>query len=73
MIEWIADGWGITRDRGYWWVVFGDLTECVYSGHYPTRRRAKKEITHYIDKGLARGPFHGAYAHLNKLSTGVKI
>ena len=28
--------------------------------------RAKKEVTHYIERGAARGPFHGICRHFNK-------
>ncbi|MBW0298841.1 hypothetical protein B4P00_21990 [Shewanella xiamenensis] len=51
--EWICDGFGIIpHNRGRWIVVFGDQDLWVNNGIYRNRRRAKKEITHYINKGL---------------------
>ncbi len=65
-VDWITDSWGVAKGRTHhlWWVEFGDGEQSVSSGFYPTRRRAKKEITHYIERGLCRGPFPGAYKHL---------
>lgn len=60
----ITKSWGVEKFNGYWWVCFGDAEMYSYSGHYPTKRRAKKEITHYIMRGLSLGPFIGAYKHM---------
>jgi len=67
--EWWTDGWGITpapAGKGRWLVCFGDQDMAVTSGWYRNRRRAKKEITHYIERGAARGPFHGVYGYFDK-------
>lgn len=61
MVEWISPSWGITGNMKGWSVVFGDDSMWVDSGRYPNRRRAKKEITHYINKGFNRGPYHGIH------------
>jgi hypothetical protein len=72
-IEWINDSWGVTlnhnryisnRSKYRYSVVFGDDEMAANSGLYPTKRRAKKEIAHYINRGLSRGPFHGANQYL---------
>jgi len=48
----IVDGWGICLGKGgKWFVVFGDENTFVANGSYRKRRRAKKEITHYIKHG----------------------
>ena len=53
--KWISNCFGITpHSRGCWAVVFGDEDLWVYNGIYRNRRRAKKEISHYINKGLFR-------------------
>lgn len=67
--EWWTEGWGILpapAGKGRWLVCFGDQDMAVTSGWYRNRRRAKKEITHYIERGASRGPFHGVYRHFNK-------
>lgn len=60
-VEWIRPSWGIKQYRKKWFVVFGDNDHWLDSGKYPCRRRAKKEITHYIAKGFNRGPYHGIH------------
>ncbi|MDI5833267.1 hypothetical protein OCF84_20925 (plasmid) [Shewanella xiamenensis] len=53
--EWVSDYFGIAPHfRGRWGVVYGDNDLWVYNGIYRNRKRAKKEITHYIKKGLFR-------------------
>lgn len=72
MVSWHAPSWGVVNHvwhglrvkRRRFAVVFGDDEKYSFSGHFKTRRRAKKEITHYISRGLHRGPFRGAYRHL---------
>lgn len=55
---WISDGWCIAphnaNNKRRWCVGFGDAEQYVISGIYKKRRRAKKEITHYINKGFSR-------------------
>jgi hypothetical protein len=67
MPEMISDRWGIYKDRGYWKVFFDEEMMAV-CGSYETRRRAKKEITHYIERGLAKGTFAGAYKYMKGLA-----
>lgn len=54
--EWVSDCFGIVPHfrGGRWVVVYGDNDLWAYNGIYRNRRRAKKEITHYINKGLFR-------------------
>lgn len=62
-VKWINKPWGISPlVNGRWAIVFGDSNQVAISGSYRNRRAAKKEITHYIIKGLAIGSFHGACA-----------
>ena len=47
-------GWGICLGRhGKWHVLFGDAEKSAVKGTYRKRRRAKKEITHYIKYGAS--------------------
>lgn len=67
--EWWTEGWGILPapvGNGKWLVVYGDSDMAATSGIYRNRRRAKKEITHYIERGAARGPHHGIYRRFDK-------
>lgn len=62
--ERIYTDWGIGRlhtKSKKWCVLFGDAGMHAFCGIYANRRRAKKEITHYLKHGL-RTCFHGAYA-----------
>ncbi len=55
-------GWGIARhDLKRWCVVFGDNEMWAQSGIYRNKRRAKKEVTHYLEKGMHRGIWHGIH------------
>lgn len=74
-VDWIIDGWGISKSarrtgfgRRVFAVLFGDDEQYIFSGCYRSKRRAKKEITHYIRVGLSRGPFHGANRYLKQLA-----
>lgn len=50
----VIDGWGICLGQGgKWHVLFGDAEQYIFSGVYRNRRRAKKEITHYIQYGAS--------------------
>lgn len=64
--ERIHADWGVGRLHAKskkWAVLFGDADMHAFSGIYANRRRAKKEITHYLKKGL-RMCFHGANAFI---------
>jgi hypothetical protein len=74
MTEFISKPWGISPNsyvngfqRRVCTVLFGDEEQVAVSGVYPNRRRAKKEITHYINRGLDR-PFHGASKYLKSIT-----
>jgi len=67
--DWIKENWGVSPtlvNNGKYIVCFGSPEEYATSGVYCNRRRAKKEITHYIERGAARGPYHGIYRHFDK-------
>ncbi len=56
--EHIYDAWGVGkvhRKSKKWCVLFGDSQMYAFTGTYPNRRRAKKEITHYIKYGAPCG------------------
>lgn len=65
MITWISECWGVSAhrcglgNRVVYHVMFGDNECASVSGIYRTARRAKKEITHYINQGF-RTAYHGA-------------
>ncbi len=72
MITWISGPWGVSQHtwvlgrlkgqskrRRVYLVMFGDDDCAAASGIYRTARRAKKEITHYINQGI-RTAYHGA-------------
>lgn len=65
------NGWGVVPDKGDALLCHGDGPEDHWMSamtRYKKQRRAKKEITHYIQRGAARGPFHGIYRHFNKVT-----
>lgn len=62
--ERIHGDWGVGRMHSKskkWCVLFGDADMHAFTGIYAKRRRAKKEITHYLKHGL-RTCFHGAHS-----------
>lgn len=68
---WWGDGWGVIPDRGDFLLCYGSGPDDEWMSamtRYKKRRRAKKEITHYIQRGAARGPFHGVHRYFNKAS-----
>ncbi len=67
--EWIAESWCIFPVAvGVWGVGYGDTDIYARTSVHRGRRRAKKEITHYIVRGAARGPAHGIYRYFDKAS-----
>lgn len=67
-IEWFGImGWGVESSKGKAFLVFGNSERYAVFSVFPKKRRAKKEITHYINKGLHHGAFHGAYRYLNQV------
>lgn len=65
-VNWFGSlGWGVELSKGKAFVVFGNSERHAVSGVFAKKRRAKKEVTHYINKGLHHGAFHGAYRYLN--------
>lgn len=69
MVTWIAKPWGISpHKKGKFYVVYGDGEMVACTGVFRNKRRAKKEITHYINKGLFKGPFHGAHKQLRLIN-----
>lgn len=68
--EQIIDGWGVCLGQGgRWHVMFGDSEQSIFSGTYRKRRRAKKEITHYIQHGAAWCQ-HGMLKQISELQKG---
>lgn len=74
-ITWISECWGVSahsnghEKRPVYCVMFGDNDCAAVSGFHRTARRAKKEITHYINKGF-RTAYHGAKRR-TKQSSGI--
>lgn len=72
MIHWISGPWGIaphnwvlekragqSKCRRVSLLMFGDDDCAAVSGVFRTGRRAKKEITHYLNQGI-KAAHHGA-------------
>lgn len=75
MVNWIVEAWGITPSKsdlkGSHLIVFGDDETNALCGYARNKRTAKKQITHYINRGLSTGSFHGAYKQLRLINIGM--
>lgn len=68
MVTWVSSQWGVTPNNNGFSVVYGDDEMVAFVSQFSKKRRAKKEITHYIERGLFKGPFHGAHKQLRLIN-----